>query len=114
VALADCLAAQQDMAGAEPHYRAAHSGLAAVAAAAEPGGGDAAREAALAAAEAAHGLGVALVSQNKAGEAEPVLKEALEARRRLLGPVSASVVSSVGDMWFGRLSRERDTVVTTM
>ncbi|GIL66872.1 hypothetical protein Vafri_20338 [Volvox africanus] len=77
VALGDCLAAQQDAAGAEPHYRKAYEMLMAA-------GGT--REAALEAAAAAHGLGLALLTQSKAAEAEGVLKEALEARRKHLGP----------------------------
>ncbi len=49
------------------------------------------RSAREATATAAHGLGVALCALHRAAEAEGLLKEALEARRGLLGQVGVRV-----------------------
>ncbi|PNH00118.1 Kinesin light chain, partial [Tetrabaena socialis] len=100
MALADCLAAQQDAAGAEQHYRAAHVAMVPLAAGAEK---DAEKEMAVAA--AAHGLGATLAAQQRSAEAEPLLKDALETRRRLLGPehkdtgaTLAALANCLGDL----------------
>ncbi|KAG2492987.1 hypothetical protein HYH03_008886 [Edaphochlamys debaryana] len=97
VALAECLAAQQDPLAAEEHFKKAHEALTVIAAEAKsemkegPEKERQAKEWALKRAAAAHGLALcrmeqaAFTGQSRAKEAEPVLREALKTRRILLG-----------------------------
>ncbi|GFR45862.1 hypothetical protein Agub_g7313, partial [Astrephomene gubernaculifera] len=94
IALAENLAAQQEVKEAEQLFRQAREELRRllVACGEGRGGGSGkggeewgARELELAAAAAAAGLGGVLAGERKGPEAEEMLKEALEARRRLLG-----------------------------